>query len=185
MQRWVSLRRGLVDCDSVCLRCGHILPDRQHQLDQLSSGRILPYTRAGHVHAESGWKLLQQHGPLGLRPLHGRFILLHYRAERTDGQLQRRLPLSDRLEFDGASSLPADDILPLCQFRGHRVPRVVVLRQHGHERRGAVHKGILLLCRRTVGAKRCVRSGSLLRDGLEHGETVPVHEWHLLPARQL
>ena len=64
------------------------------------------------------------------------------------------------------------------------MPGIFVLRQYGHERARAVHARIVLLSDGFVGAKRHLRCWSLLCDGLEHGDAKPLHESHLLSARQ-
>ena len=185
MQRRVLLRPRFIDCHGEFVRCGHVLSSWQQERSRLSAGRVLLCARTGQLHAKSDWQLLQFDGPLCLHPLHARVVLRHVWAERADGQLQRRVPVPGGLQLDVSIAVPGDHLLSRCESRGRRVPRVGILRQYGHERRDAVHKRLILRSRWTVSAKRSVRSGSLLRDGLEHGEAVPMHEWHLLPAWQL
>ncbi len=185
MQRWLLLRRGLVDRDAVLVWDAYLLSDRKLEYDHLSGGRLLSGARAGQLYAESDRQLLRHDRSIGLHFMHVWFILRDDRAERADGQLQRRLPLPDRLELDDSSLVPADNILSDCQSRARCVPRVVVLRDGGHAPPDHVHYWLLLRDRASCGAYRCVRGRLLLRCGLEHGVAVSVHEWHVLSARQL
>ena len=53
MQWWVFLHGGRVQRHPVLVRDWHLLSDWQLQLDDLSSGRVLPCAPAGQLHAES------------------------------------------------------------------------------------------------------------------------------------
>ncbi len=76
------------------------------------------------------------------------------RTERADWQLQRRVLLSDRLEFFDSDSVSADHILPDRQSRTDRVPGIFILRQRGHGHLYSVYAGLVLCCRWFVGAER-------------------------------
>jgi hypothetical protein len=180
VQRRVLLRRGLVDCDSVLVRQWHVLPDRQLQHDDMSSRFVLPRARAGELYAESDRQLLQHDGSVGLCVVHGRFVLPDLGFECTDGQLHCRLLLPDGLERGNAGFVSADDILSDRESCDHHMPCVFILCQHGHEHARAVHTGLVLRGRRSVGAERHVHGRLLLRDGLEHGDAKPMHEPYLL-----
>ena len=47
-----------------------------------------------------------------------------------------------------------------------------------------MHAGLVLRGRRSVGAERHVRSGPLLRGGLEHADAEPLREHDVLSSRQ-
>ncbi len=154
VQRWILLLGGLGDGDAVRVPGGQILPDRQRELDFVSSGHIQLLARAGQLYLVSDWQLLRPVWPRFVRAVHGRVVLCLGRTQRADRQLQRRLPLSDGIEFVDASSLLAVDLLSRRQCQRLRVSRVVVLRQHGHERGDFVYTRLVLRGRWPLGAKR-------------------------------
>ena len=185
MQRWVLLRRWLVDCDAVFVHQWHILPDRQLQYHHLSARSILSCARAGQLHAVSERKFLQCHGSVCIHAVYSRAVLPNIGSECSDWHLQCRLLLPDGLECDESGFVSAHYILPRRQCCCYRVSRFFVLRQHGHERACAVHAGLVLRCDRSLGAEWKLQSGLLLRDGLEHGHSKPVLEGQLLSSGQL
>ncbi len=166
---------GLVDGDAIRVRNRRLLSDRQHECDRVSDRRLLPCARAGQLYAVSDWRVLQFDRSICLRALHGWDVLLVVGPECAVRQLQRRLPLPDRFEWVDTGAMPGDDILPGRQSLAHCVSSVVLLRQRGHAYACSMFSGIVLRCRRSVGAEWHVRQRPLLRDGLEHGDAESLH----------
>jgi hypothetical protein len=79
--------------------------------------------------------------------------------------------------------LPADDILSRRQFCGHRMSRLVLLCQHGHEHADALYAGLVLCRRWSVGADWKLLGRLLLCGGLEHGDATSVRFGPLLSGR--
>ena len=116
MQRRILLRRGLVLGHTVFVRQWHILPDWQHERDNLSARLALPCARAGQPRAMSDRKLLQCDWSLCICAMYAWLILQCNRPQCGGRTLPRRLLVWRRLFGIHAERVQSG--LLLCSWLG-------------------------------------------------------------------